>query len=74
MGPGHLDPKRAALAVASIAPAIAIPIHWGTFTLRWFGARRADLEHPAIEFAALAKRYAPEVDVQVLAPGERLDI
>ncbi len=74
VGAGHLDPRRAALAVALIAPAVAIPIHWGTFTLRWFGARGHDLERPAIEFAALAKRYARGVDVHVLAPGERVEI
>ena len=74
VGAGHLDPRRAALAVALIAPALAIPIHWGTFTLRWFGARRSDMERPAIEFAALAKRYAPGVEVRVLAPGERVDV
>ncbi len=73
VGAGHLDPARAALALALIAPAVAIPIHWGTYTLRWFGARRRDLERPAIEFAALAKRYARGVDVHVLAPGERVE-
>jgi L-ascorbate metabolism protein UlaG (beta-lactamase superfamily) len=74
VGAGHLDPRRAALAVALIAPAVAIPIHWGTFALRWFPARRPDLERPAIEFAALARRYARGVEVRVLAPGERVDI
>jgi L-ascorbate metabolism protein UlaG (beta-lactamase superfamily) len=74
VGAGHLDPRRAALAVALIAPAVAIPIHWGTFRLARLVARRADLQRPAIEFAALAKRYARGVDVRVLAPGERVDI
>ncbi len=74
VGTGHLDPRRAALAVALIGPAVAIPIHWGTYTLRWFGARRQDLERPVVEFAALAKRYARDVDVHVLAPGESVVI
>jgi L-ascorbate metabolism protein UlaG (beta-lactamase superfamily) len=74
VGAGHLDPRRAALAVALIAPAVAIPIHWGTFTLRWFAGRRSDLERPAIEFAALAQRYARGVEVRLLAPGERVDL
>jgi L-ascorbate metabolism protein UlaG (beta-lactamase superfamily) len=74
VGAGHLDPRRAALAVALIAPALAIPIHWGTFRLRWLAAARCDLERPAIEFAALAKRYARGVEVRVLAPGEHVDL
>ena len=74
VGAGHLDPRRAALAVALIAPAVAIPIHWGTFTVRWFGGRRSDMERPAIEFAALVQRHARGVDVRLLAPGERVDV
>ena len=69
VGPGHLDPASAARAAALIAPAVAIPIHWGTFALPLIARR--DLEQPAHEFAALTSRYAPNVDVQVLAPGER---
>jgi L-ascorbate metabolism protein UlaG (beta-lactamase superfamily) len=71
---GHLDQRRAALAVALIAPAVAIPIHWGTFALPWLAFRRRDLERPAREFAALARRYARGVEVRVLAPGERVDV
>jgi L-ascorbate metabolism protein UlaG (beta-lactamase superfamily) len=74
VGAGHLDPRRAALAVALIAPAVAIPIHWGTFTLRWFAGRRSDMERPAIEFAALARRHARGVEVRLLAPGERVEL
>lgn len=74
VGAGHLDPRRAALAMALIAPAVAIPIHWGTFTLPWFAGRRSDIERPALEFEALAKRYARGVEVRVIAPGERIDV
>jgi L-ascorbate metabolism protein UlaG (beta-lactamase superfamily) len=74
VGPGHLDARRAAAAVALIAPAVAIPIHWGTFALRLVAARRAHFEQPAVEFAALTRRYAPAVDVRVLAPGERIEL
>ena len=69
VGPGHLDPASAARAAALIAPAVAIPIHWGTFALPLIG--RGDPEEPAREFAALTSRYAPIVDVRLLAPGER---
>ncbi len=71
LGPGHLDPERAAVATAIIAPAIAIPIHWGTLTLRLPALRPNDQIRPAREFAALTKRYAPAVDVRVLTPGQR---
>jgi L-ascorbate metabolism protein UlaG (beta-lactamase superfamily) len=67
---GHLDPKRAAAAVSLIAPRVAIPMHWGTFALRWAVPGRTALERPAQEFAALTKRCAPSVEVWVLAPGE----
>jgi L-ascorbate metabolism protein UlaG (beta-lactamase superfamily) len=70
LGRGHLDPVRAAKAAELIAPAVAIPIHWGTFTLRWSNRRRSDLGRPAREFAELTKRSAPAVEVRVLAPGE----
>lgn len=70
LGPGHLDPDRAAQATALIRPTLSIPIHWGTFALGRPARRSSDRQRPAREFAALAKRYAPGVDVRVLAPGE----
>ncbi|HEY2159737.1 MAG TPA: MBL fold metallo-hydrolase [Solirubrobacteraceae bacterium] len=72
LGPGHLDPERAARAVALIAPAIAIPIHWGTFVPRVpIGRMPAE---PAAEFARLVERYAPSVEVRVLDPGGRTEL
>jgi L-ascorbate metabolism protein UlaG (beta-lactamase superfamily) len=71
VGRGHLDPERAARAVAMIRPRIAVPMHWGT--LAPMGARRGGpwfFERPAREFAAHAKRLAPEVEVRVLEPGD----
>ncbi len=65
---GHLDPVRAAQAAAIINPAVAIPIHWGTYGLVW-ASRPADAAEPARRFAALARRYAPEVEVRLLTPG-----
>jgi L-ascorbate metabolism protein UlaG (beta-lactamase superfamily) len=72
VGAGHLDPRSAAEAVALIQPAMAIPIHWGTFALPLVSTWRVDHEAPAARFAALAKRCAPAVEVRVLAPGERI--
>ena len=71
VGLGHLDPERAARAAAMLRPRIAVPIHWGTLA----GPRvwwRADPELPARRFAELAAVHAPEVEVRILAPGERL--
>ena len=75
--PGHLDPKRAARAAALLRPTVAVPIHWGTFAPRTFaspGARVSDPERPAREFARLARRYAPGVEVRILRPGERMSL
>src|SRR5205823_3537156 len=72
LGPGHLDPERAARAAAIIAPKLAIPIHWGTFAPVWPGGRTEDPERPAREFARLTSRYAPSVEVRLLAPGGRI--
>ena len=71
VGPGHLDPERAARAASLLRPRIAVPIHWGTFAsprVAW----RADPGAPARAFAQHAGRLAPEVEVRVLAPGGRL--
>jgi L-ascorbate metabolism protein UlaG (beta-lactamase superfamily) len=70
VGKGHLDPERAARAVALIEPRVAIPIHWGT--LAPIGAPRgADPFAPPRAFASAAARLAPKTDVRILAPGER---
>jgi L-ascorbate metabolism protein UlaG (beta-lactamase superfamily) len=66
---------EAARAVALLEPAIAIPIHWGTYLPF---ARRRRLGHllrdPGREFAARAAERAPGVRVVVLAPGEDVQL
>ena len=73
VGPGHMDPERAARAAALIAPRLAVPIHWGTFAPPrvWW---RADPRMPARRFAELVGVHAPAVTARVLAPGERLEL
>ena len=68
VGPGHMDPERAAHAAALLAPRTAIPIHWGTYASpgAWW---REDPELPARDFAHLAATHAPEVAVRILSPG-----
>jgi L-ascorbate metabolism protein UlaG (beta-lactamase superfamily) len=67
LGPGHLDPQRAAEALTFLAARVAVPIHWGT--LRRIGARSPSRK-PADEFARHAALVAPDVDVRILEPGE----
>jgi L-ascorbate metabolism protein UlaG (beta-lactamase superfamily) len=74
LGPGHMDPGRAATAAALIAPRRAVPIHWGTLALAWPPRLRRDPSAPARLFSALAACSAPAVRVDVLAPGERLEL
>jgi L-ascorbate metabolism protein UlaG (beta-lactamase superfamily) len=69
-GPGHMDAREAAETLALLQPALAVPIHWGTY--RRIGHRpRAD---PAREFAAHAAELAPAVRIARLEPGGSVEI
>jgi L-ascorbate metabolism protein UlaG (beta-lactamase superfamily) len=68
---GHLDPERAARALALLRPRFAIPIHWGTY--RRIGLSR-DEAAPARLFTEQASELAPEVDVRVLPVGGTLEV
>jgi L-ascorbate metabolism protein UlaG (beta-lactamase superfamily) len=71
LGPGHLDPERAARAAQLLRPRIAVPIHWGTFYPR--GRRQGDrLTAPPRDYAARVAELAPRVTVHVLEPGASL--
>jgi L-ascorbate metabolism protein UlaG (beta-lactamase superfamily) len=75
VGAGHLDPERAARALQMLRPRLAVPIHWGTFYP--LGLRRLQpepLTEPPLEFARLAGRLAPEVEVRVLEPGSETEL
>jgi L-ascorbate metabolism protein UlaG (beta-lactamase superfamily) len=67
LGPGHLNPERAAEAAAIIGPRDAVPIHWGTLALPGRGPN--DPAEPARAFERLTAARAPRVRVHVLAPG-----
>ncbi len=71
LGPGHLDPARAATALTLLRPRVAIPIHWGTY--RVIGSR-ADPGDPAAAFAAAAREVAPDVEVRVLPVGASFEL
>ncbi len=71
VGQGHLDPQRAARALALLRPRIAIPVHWGTlFPAGLSRLRPRPLKEPPLVFEENAARLAPDVDVRILAPGE----
>jgi len=69
LGPGHIDPREAAEAVAMIEPKVAIPIHWGTIS-RIGMSTEGRPDRPAREFAEHVAELAPETRVHVLQPGE----
>jgi L-ascorbate metabolism protein UlaG (beta-lactamase superfamily) len=75
LGPGHLDPLRAAEAVRLLKPRAVVPIHWGTFyplgIPPW--ARRF-LDEPAEIFEREARRVAANVTTRIIRPGETIDI
>jgi L-ascorbate metabolism protein UlaG (beta-lactamase superfamily) len=77
LGPGHLDPERAADAVALLRPRIAVPVHWGTLALA--GSRslptpgrsrmRRLLVDPPRRFAAAVGALGLATRVVVARPG-----
>ena len=74
VGPGHLDPRRAAEALQLLRPRVAVPIHWGTYRRLGLSRDPATLREPAIRFERLAAELAPEVEIRILAPGERTEL
>ncbi len=76
MGPGHMDPTRAAQAAALLGAAVAIPIHWGTYYPIHLGMQGppAFLKTPPSLFERAISEHAPGTTVRVLAPGEHTAI
>jgi L-ascorbate metabolism protein UlaG (beta-lactamase superfamily) len=75
LGPGHLDPERAAEAAARLRPRVAVPIHWGTFLPIGLRRRHGHLLHtPGPAFAARVAERTPAIRTAVLRPGESLDL
>ena len=77
LGPGHLDPARAAAAVGLLRPRIAVPVHWGSLAIAGLprmrgalGARmRRLLVEPPREFAAHVAACGSDTQVLVTEPG-----
>jgi L-ascorbate metabolism protein UlaG (beta-lactamase superfamily) len=69
LGPGHLDPHRAAEAAALLEPRCVVPIHWGTFTPINVIGRPAWLDRPGADFAAAMAAVDPSTRLVTLEPG-----
>jgi len=70
VGPGHLDPERAAHALRLLRPRMAIPIHWGTLS----PLNRSVSSDPPEAFRRHAAELAPQVEVLILEPGAALTL
>jgi len=73
LGAGHLDPRRAATAVSLLRARVAVPIHWGTYYP--LHSRRGDyLTEPPLEFRRWAAEVAADTRVEIVQPGETLEL
>ncbi|MFE2548992.1 MBL fold metallo-hydrolase [Streptomyces sp. NPDC059355] len=73
LGPGHLDPGGAARALAALAPAAAVPVHYGTYwPIGLDAVRPHEFHSPGEEFVRRARQLAPKVTVRVPGHGERV--
>ncbi|MGW7055845.1 MBL fold metallo-hydrolase [Streptomyces sp. NPDC054887] len=71
LGHGHLDARRAAQALARIAPRAAVPVHYGTYwPIGLDAVRPHEFHSPGDEFVRQAARLAPHVAVHRLGHGE----
>jgi L-ascorbate metabolism protein UlaG (beta-lactamase superfamily) len=74
LGPGHMGPAAAVKALQLIRPRVAIPIHWGSLVPFGFHHRTwTYLTRPPMEFVELVREHLPEVEVQILQPGQSLE-
>ncbi|KDN17518.1 MBL fold metallo-hydrolase [Amycolatopsis rifamycinica] len=72
LGPGHLDPARAAVAAGLVQARAAVPVHWGTLALpgvRRTARMRRLLADPPRVFAAEVKAGGGTTDVLFTEPG-----
>jgi L-ascorbate metabolism protein UlaG (beta-lactamase superfamily) len=75
VGPGHLDPERAAKAAAMLQARVVIPIHWGALLRADLHRRRTDLlTTPAEEFQVRLAALAPDTRLELLEPGATFEL
>ncbi|WBB62099.1 MBL fold metallo-hydrolase [Streptomyces sp. WMMC500] len=71
LGHGHLDPGRAAEALAELAPRAAVPVHYGTYwPIGMDAVRPHEFHAPGHDFVRRAAALAPQVAVHRLGHGE----
>jgi L-ascorbate metabolism protein UlaG (beta-lactamase superfamily) len=75
LGPGHLDPVRAAEAVRRVGARMALPVHFGTFWPIGFDWIKPELFlPPGDRFKTAMAEVDPAVKVDVLVPGESTEV
>ncbi|MGW6278118.1 MBL fold metallo-hydrolase [Kribbella sp. NPDC055071] len=75
LGPGHLDPVRAAEAVRRVEARMAVPVHFGTFWPIGLDWVKPELFLPPGErFKIAMADVDPAVKVELLAPGESTEV
>ncbi|GAA4544001.1 MBL fold metallo-hydrolase [Amycolatopsis samaneae] len=75
LGPGHLDPERAATAAGLLRARAAVPVHWGTLAvpgLRRTARMRRLLVDPPRRFAAAVAAAGLACEVLLTEPGENV--
>ncbi|GAA2686512.1 MBL fold metallo-hydrolase [Streptomyces aculeolatus] len=73
LGHGHLDPGRAAEALAELAPRAAVPVHYGTYwPIGMDAVRPHEFHAPGHDFVRRAAALAPGVSVHRLGHGESM--
>lgn len=73
LGPGHLNPVQAAEAVRLLAPAVAVPIHWGALRPFWHRRESSRLAMaPALAFAEEVRRRRLPSAVRIVQPGSSM--
>jgi L-ascorbate metabolism protein UlaG (beta-lactamase superfamily) len=75
LGPGHLDPSRAATAAGILQARAVLPVHWGTLLPRGPQLRPPSfLWLPSVTVAAELAERSPATELHLLPPGGRLDL
>lgn len=75
LGPGHLDPVRAAEAVRRVGARMAVPVHFGTFWPIGFDWMKPELFlPPGHRFKTTMAEVDPAVKVELLVPGESTEV
>jgi L-ascorbate metabolism protein UlaG (beta-lactamase superfamily) len=75
LGPGHLDPERAAEAIARVGVRRAVPVHWGTLHPAFLGlTMRPQLTGPGDRFGTALALLETPARADVLPVGGTLEL